>query len=109
MLLWVIFLTHGLNLGLLHCRQILYHLRGKYGKVRLCPITKQLQDLRQISKTVQSIFQQDSTKVVEYIKFNFKTPIPTINTCNNVDGSQKLYAKRKKPDTEAYICMIPLM
>lgn len=40
--------------------------RGKHGQVKLCPIIKQLQDLKQIPKTVQSIFGQGSSKVRVY-------------------------------------------
>lgn len=45
--------------------------RGKYGQVKLCPKLKQLQDLREIAKAVQSIFDT-VPQLNEYIKFNFK-------------------------------------
>ena len=34
----------------------------------------------------------------------------TLDTCNNVDDSQKHYAEQKKPDMKEYIqCVIPFM
>lgn len=68
--------------------------RGKNGQVTLCPIVKQLQDLRNIQSC--SVFFDSSAKVKRYSNSISKcSHQQTTNTCNNMDESQKSYAKQK--------------